>query len=110
MPTVGDGRGASVSCDAPRIAIWQPFIFLARFFPCDAGPPVRGERHMRVPTSVAMLLVLAAAAPLAAQSAERVSNDSAQVSLTTTQPAPERETATAVSTSGASVTGLRAGV
>lgn len=67
---------------------------------------------MRVPTSVAMLFLLAAAAPLAAQSTERVANDSVQVQATTPDHAPtrERETVAASPTSGASMTGLRAGV
>jgi hypothetical protein len=65
---------------------------------------------MRVPTSVAMLFMLAAAAPLSAQSSERVSNDSAQVIAHAAQSTTERETVTSLPTSGASMTGLRAGV
>jgi hypothetical protein len=63
---------------------------------------------MRVSTSVAMLFMLAAAMPLAAQSSERVSNDSTQVTANAAQPTIEREVA--VPMAGASKTGLRAGV
>jgi len=65
---------------------------------------------MRVSTSVAMLFMLAAAAPLAAQSSERVSSDSAQISAIPVQPAAEREVVASTPAAGASVTGLRAGV
>ena len=64
---------------------------------------------MRVSTSVAMLFMLAAAMPLAAQSSERVSTDSTQVTANATQPTIERE-AVASPMAGASMTGLRAGV
>lgn len=65
---------------------------------------------MRVPTSVAMLFMFAAAAPLSAQSSERVSNDSAQVTASAAQPTTEREAVTSAPSTGASMTGLRAGV
>ena len=66
---------------------------------------------MRIPTSVAMLFMLAAAAPLSAQSSERVSNDSARVTADAVRPATtERETVTSSPATGASMTGLRAGV
>jgi hypothetical protein len=67
---------------------------------------------MRVSTSVAMLFMLAAAAPLSAQSSERVSNDSTTTTVNTTavQPTIEREATTSSPSTGASVTGLRAGV
>lgn len=65
---------------------------------------------MRIPTSVAMLFMLAAAAPLSAQSSGRVSNDSAQVTANAVQPTTERETVTSSPATGASMTGLRAGV
>jgi hypothetical protein len=65
---------------------------------------------MRIPTSVAMLFMLAAAAPLSAQSSGRVSNDSVQVTANAVQPTTERETVTSSPATGASRTGLRAGV
>ena len=65
---------------------------------------------MRISTSVAMLFMLAAAAPLSAQSSDRVSNDSVRVTPNAVQPTPERETVTSSPTTGASMTGLRAGV
>lgn len=66
---------------------------------------------MRVPTSVAMLFLLAAAAPLSAQATERASNDSVPATVNTApQPTPERDDVVAAPTAGASMTGLRAGV
>jgi hypothetical protein len=65
---------------------------------------------MRVPTSVAMLFMLAAAAPLSAQALDRVSNDSAQVIATAAQPTRESDVVTSAPTAGASMAGLRAGV
>jgi hypothetical protein len=65
---------------------------------------------MRITTSVAMLFMLAAAAPLSAQSSERASNDSVQVTANVVQPTTERDAVTSSPTVGASKTGLRAGV
>ena len=67
---------------------------------------------MRVRTSVAMLFLLAAATPLAAQATERVANDSVPIPLTvepTRTPARENAVASSPAT-GAAMTGLRAAV
>src|SRR5690242_4554631 len=80
------------------------------FLPQRLKSPYEEKDVMRVSTSVAMLFMLAAAAPLSAQSSERVSNDSTPVTANAVQPTPEREAVISSPVSGASMTGLRAGV